>query len=477
MMRYGTGRNSLTLVVLSALLLFCLNQIWMQNSSLSLDEQTVQQQDEAKVITRSNSTATTPTAASSLTKATSATTSSTTGSSWSSHHINTNTSTSHDDHAVFQHELLSPKSTANSILTTSSSDYKWVGKAWIPPEGVPVFTPSQIRTYLTKYNILILGDSTSRRIHQTINGMINAEDLNDVKLTEMDDATKLSLNKDGKDTSCVDFGDRAIVNLPGRNYIACINLEQEKYQEGGEESVEVDTHDIVKNNSTMMTATKKHITFFDHGILYCYKPLSWMWRDDDTDDLVGPRGPRPNNSNWTMNTNVQIFQRDYDVIIIAMGIWELSQLSTCLRNTHPNSTVSSRLAVALDRIHRNTPSSLRVVFRTSAFDTRYTDNDQSIRDANTVARHFFEDMRRNLSIPESNNEYNINHHNSNHDPSFTINNNDFLLVDWGAVMDKRSFNDDRIAGDHPAHYGIEARTLFIQQLMHELVKADLMKTM
>ena len=59
-----------------------------------------------------------------------------------------------------------------------------------------------------------------------INGLINAEDLNDVKLKEIDDAQMLSLNKDGKDTSCANFGDRAIVNLPGRNYIACINLEQ-----------------------------------------------------------------------------------------------------------------------------------------------------------------------------------------------------------------------------------------------------------
>ena len=273
-------------------------------------------------------------------------------------------------------------------------------------------------------------------------------------------------------------GDRKIVHLAGRNYIACINLEQEKQKEGGGEVVGADKHDNIMNNSTTMTTTKKHVTFFDHGILYCYKTLSWMWRDDNTDDLAGPRGPRPSGSSWTMNSNVQIFEKDYDMIIIAMGIWELSQLSTCTMKTHPNSTVSSRLAVALDRIHRNTPNSLRVVFRTSAFDTRYTDNDQSIRDANTVARYFFEEMRQNASFPEIRDKDNTDHHDSSdHEPSFMNKNNDFLLVDWGAVMDKRSFNVDRITGDHPAHYGIEARTLFIQQLMHELVKADLMKTM
>jgi len=478
-MRYGTRRNSLTFVlVLSALLLFCLNQIWRQNSSLSLDEQTVQQQNVTKLIIRSNSTTmTTPVAAPTLTEATtSATIATSTGTgsnSSSSNSISTNTSMIHDDY-VIHHELLSPKPTADFILNTSSADYRWVGKAWIPPQGVPVFTPSQIRAYLTKHNILILGDSTSRRIHQTINGLINAEDLDDVKLKEIDDAHMLNWNKNGKDRSCVNFG-RKIVHLPGRKHITCINLEQEKHQEGGGDAVGADTQNNVMNNSATMTATKKHVTFFDYGVLYCYKGVSWMWRDDDADDLAGLRGPRPNDSNWTMNSNVQIFERDYDMIIIAMGIWELSQPKCLL----PNSTVPSRLAVALDRIQRNTPNSLQVVFRTSAFDTRYTDNDQSIRDANTVARHFFQDMRRNSSFPENNDKDNTYHHDSNHhDPSFTNNkNNDFLLVDWGSVMDKRSFNVDRIKGDHPAHYGIQARTLFIQQLMHELVKADLMKSM
>jgi len=47
------------------------------------------------------------------------------------------------------------------------------------------------------------------------------------------------------------------------------------------------------------------------------------------------------------------------------------------------------------------------------------------------------------------------------------------LVDFGSVIYKRSFNKDRIEGDHVAHYGYEARTLFVQQLMHELVKAEL----
>jgi len=168
MRQHGTRRNSLVplVLVLSALLLFSLNQIRRQNSILSLDKQSVQQQDVAKLIIRSNSTTSTPVAAPTLTEATTSTsatiaTSTGTGSNNSSSSSSTNTTMIHDDY-VIHHELISPKSTADLILNTSSSDYKWVGKAWIPPQGVPVFTPSQIRAYFTKHNILILGDSTSR---------------------------------------------------------------------------------------------------------------------------------------------------------------------------------------------------------------------------------------------------------------------------------------------------------------------------
>jgi hypothetical protein len=47
------------------------------------------------------------------------------------------------------------------------------------------------------------------------------------------------------------------------------------------------------------------------------------------------------------------------------------------------------------------------------------------------------------------------------------------LVDFGSVIFKRSFREKRIQGDHVAHYGVEARLLYAQQLMHELIKAEL----
>ena len=51
------------------------------------------------------------------------------------------------------------------------------------------------------------------------------------------------------------------------------------------------------------------------------------------------------------------------------------------------------------------------------------------------------------------------------------NTDDVCLVEWGSVIRKRSFGDKKIQGDHPAHYGLEARLLFIQQLLLPLTNS------
>lgn len=59
-------------------------------------------------------------------------------------------------------------------------------------------------------------------------------------------------------------------------------------------------------------------------------------------------------------------------------------------------------------------------------------------------------------------------HNQYHDTS----QNNVTVVDWGTVISKRSHGDLRIVGDLNPHYGFEARLLFAQQLLHELIAAS-----
>lgn len=91
------------------------------------------------------------------------------------------------------------------------------------------------------------------------------------------------------------------------------------------------------------------------------------------------------------------------------------------------------------------------MFRTSGFDRRKGTKNQMVWDTIAASNEYFHDLY------ESNDHANM------------------TLVDWGGVAGKRTFGENWIAGDHPAHYGLQARLLLIQQLMHELVKADLLR--
>jgi hypothetical protein len=44
-------------------------------------------------------------------------------------------------------------------------------------------------------------------------------------------------------------------------------------------------------------------------------------------------------------------------------------------------------------------------------------------------------------------------------------------VDWGGAILPRSFGEDRIVGDMPAHNGLEPRHVLLQMITNELLEA------
>lgn len=353
-----------------------------------------------------------------------------------------------DEH---EHELLSSESMVDRIRNTNSSDYKWVGNQWVPPPGVPVFTSSQIKKYFSKCNVLVIGDSTSTQMHVTMLGLMGAADLDNVKKIEVDDPVKLSMNKNGSDKSCTHLK-RKVITMPGTRFSVCADLPADSGEQDGEAPV------LAGGNSTRMKTVK-----FNQTIQYCYLELAWLWRDDNADLLKEVKGTC--SSNLTLNENVEIFLENY-LVIIANGIWEIAQPQQCSRNAPPNSTLISRLELVLDRIHQNTPKDLQVMFWTNGFDIRSPEKNDDVLDSIKFTKHYFYDKKQNKAASLS----------TNHDGAASSSTSNIGLLDWGGVMKHRSFGEDRIVGDHPAHYGLEGRTLYIQQLMHELVKADLMKS-
>ena len=157
---------------------------------------------------------------------------------------------------------------------------------------------------------------------------------------------------------------------------------------------------------------------------------------------------------WKRNTESNFSNT---LIIIATGIWEIGRRFKYDRVSPPGPDVQGRLLLLLDNLKRNNPDGMQEVFRTlvAGRDKKFygRDDEKQLRDANALTHKYFHDLHQQWEL-------------GRYEKNLT-------LLDWGGVMEKRSFNEDRIEGDMSVHYGIEARLLFIQQLTHELVKSEL----
>jgi len=292
---------------------------------------------------------------------------------------------------LFSSEMYFDEIRNESLKRSNSSEYTWIGNNWIPPKGVPTFSTRDIKAYFQNKNVLVIGDSTSRRFYGTLFSILNATDVDDILVNDINAETMLNENKKGSKTSICP-STRGLVSLPGNKWTTCKNRGPFK---------------------------------FDHMVQYCFEFIEWFW------------------SNKT--NHLSVFSKEYDIVINAIGVWELNKPQFCATNS-PNTTVQQRVNATIENIFKNNPENLKVALRTSGFDERFENNDKIIFDINSMEREKF-----------------MEKHTDN-----------VCLVEWGSVILKRSFGDKKIKGDHPAHYGLEARLLFIQQLLHELMKSDIL---
>ena len=323
------------------------------------------------------------------------------------------------------HQLLMHQDVATLIQNTNSSDYKWIGNHWTAPPGIPTFTPRQLKSYFQKRNVLVIGDSTSRRFYYTLFAIMTADDLDNVAVKELDAADVIDANKGNKVNLCPKEQGRAISDMGGKRWSVCRDMIAFGVEDSAAaaDAVSLSANDTTslpadtaKNDTRTSTTSSRETVKFDHTIQYCYNNIDWLWRDDEEE-------PSGNNTKPALNSNLQAFQKDYDLVIIAMGIWELAKPDVCERNS-PNTTTVSRLEAMLESMQRNNPTDLQVVFRTSGFDTRHVNTDQKMWDANAVSKQFFHDLGE--TKPGKGRSANV------------------TLVNWGGVLEKRSFGEDRI---------------------------------
>ena len=271
--------------------------------------------------------------------------------------------------------------------------------------------------YFQKRNVLFVGDSTCRRSYATLFGLMNATDRNNVDVQSIDETSIIDHGKGDNYQSRCPLKDR-IHDLP---YILCRDLPN-------------DTHpvrDVVDLNTNV---TVKKRGRFDMVNYVCYSQVEHIFRQDE--------------DNLPFLARVK---QNYDLVVIANGIWEVARTESCTAKEVTNSTAEDRLERLLRNIQNASSPELQIAFRTSGFDHR--EGDGIVWDLIHHSNEFFQNVSANAA-----------------DRGDEMSN--LTLVDWGSVIFKRSFGVDRIEGDIPPHYGLEGRLLFIQQLMHELKKAE-----
>ena len=363
---------------------------------------------------------------------------------------------------------------AASIISTTSADYTWIGNSFIAPPGVPTFTPKQIKTYFEGRNVLIIGDSLSRRLHVTLLGIMNAYDLDNIKMRELNQENILNADKNQSSNNCDGTKNRTIITgLEGSKWSVCKDL---IVDEGvNQNKTLLMKENRTSSNLTMAVSTtrpsssseeydntqmitRKTVKYFDQTIQYCFAFIEWWWRDADENEKTSQQethaalgNKNSSNQNRTMSKSLQTISKDYDLVILSLGIWELSSRA-CNTYNPENLAISLRMRSMLENMKRNNPKDLQVVIRTSGFDSRITkENNSMMFESNAAVRDFFHNMTK------------------------TKGSSNLTMVDWGSVISERSFGADKIISEdrNGAHYGLEGRLLLIQQLMHELVKSEL----
>ena len=274
----------------------------------------------------------------------------------------------------------------------------------------PLFIPPN---YFQKRNVLFIGDSTGRRAYTTMCGIMNASDLNDIDIESIDSPAVIDINKPTPTGTS--------------RKEKCRKRDRKIYQSQFRE-------DVCRNLPPLPGANDTGK--FDYVRVNCYSHSSDYFANSGH-----RRGKKPGPEDLVS---------DYDLIIIASGIYEGMKNEMCrIINGTVNDNQSDRLRITLQSLQAVSSQETQFVYRTTGFDGSHRGDEVSYSMIKEARDYFAEND--------------------------TKSNGNMTLVDWGTVMEKRSWGSKRIAGDISAHYGLEARLLFAQQLIHELTRDELLR--
>ena len=209
--------------------------------------------------------------------------------------------------------------------------------------------------------------------------------MDDVKLAEIDDeslmngdrTTKSKCNKDqqhrsllgvpnierlvcGKDqfvgTSASDMGDSSTPTVQEVN----MRVLSSSTMLAGPSETKYST-----NNNTQMirNAVKK----FDRETVYCYNKFSYLWRDYQAENNKPAENDdttidKKDSSKRSLNRHLQAIHKDYDLVILWVGVWELASPQACEKDEPEKSTSPFRVSTMLSWLERNSPNDLQLLY-------------------------------------------------------------------------------------------------------------------
>jgi hypothetical protein len=281
----------------------------------------------------------------------------------------------------------------------SNSSYQWIGDSWIPPPGIPRYTPEEMQQLLQLENVLMVGDSTARQDYFTMFNLMNATDPHDISYEELDHG--INVNKNRLTEKCTLRDDKLTSILS-----VCRQVPGLKQESDGSANQNV-------------LSTFKTVGAFDMtpnpGTCDCFSDVS---------DFV-----------QKFSSTLSSF---YSVLVFSIGIWDSVQPDVC---TKSGEKALLRTLDYLKVFSDDTGTS--IIWKTHGGSKKENKTQRRFtKSIHLQTRRWF---RMNQPVH-------------------------MALADFGSQVAPRTYDQNRIKGDSPDHFGADARTLSLQMITDAIME-------
>jgi hypothetical protein len=301
---------------------------------------------------------------------------------------------------------------------------EWLGQTWVPPHPWRLFGPSELLAMYQDTKMLWIGDSTGRRSFATMYAILQetAHDKNGttqhhhVSTKAMDHHTVIDVNKKSTTEFCTKWSNNETMAAAKLNNVPYPSLCRPTPAGNNRSS----------SSSSSSSSGQHRGGEFSYASATCYSTIENLLASE----LAG-------------TTN---FTADVDVIVIAVGIWEVQRKGDCdyLERGNKNNDTKTlrksamqRLDFALQVAAKFTNQTGKIIiWRTAGYGFGPTIAPMNVLNNRTMD---FIDSLENGDDSTSNDSNN--------------NRNSLMYVNWGGAVQPRSFGEDNIVGDMAPHYG------------------------